>query len=716
MSNINELRIYLKQQMTFGNGKSIAGQEASVPEPKRISVSDCAFVTMATLFALWVFLSYLAESYTSQCPEYFIDECTCKSNQSQLQLVSCGLILDSIPRSLITNASAEVTYIAQLNLSNSSLKSLSNDFLSGIEVIGEVKIDHNFFQVLPKFLSRLKSIEKVDLSHNAISNMLSDTERRSKFNMKTLNLANNGIQFLRSMELNSFPLLTSLDLSRNNFVTIDVKNVYLPSLMFLDLSHNHIEEFRNLDLGFGSKLKSLNLSGNYISNIHIKALSSLKLLRFIDLSENQHTLRTSSLNLPQHISRVDLHSCHLNYIDICGLLQLQDLSFLNLNDNDIICSCEVIWLSQHITLNSQHNEEKLSKFHEKHEGMLGMCYDVEHKIHIPFSDMKVNCSNEQYDKYVRSCQPQALREEFRNLDEYVSNMKLSISLDGENIQTEWTPTTSPLIYGFIVHVHEMEKDSAFDSSILHPSVSSFSNTEHEACCGTYSICLWVLLNETYIYHRTCESVIEANTKFVIGVLVGVMFLTPCVIVMSYVAIKDRQQARCKKVAARLEPKPCEKPHIPHTPFGATPIIDIIQDHARQIRYCKSELDLCGSVAYHLNVPSEEYGRTPEFKHRPLSTEIASTSCGRSPECKHREIRLEVPSLEYGTSPRVKPKEIKTILPTDVLRRTPETKHKDIQTDDTIKFIDYDEGEAATKSAELEGNGGIDNPAFFCVRL
>ena len=469
--------------------------------------------------------------------------CQCNNNQTEDLSISCDFTNQSYAPSdrLIGGYTVYGTHVDALNFSGLHAKNIFNEFLEGIASVGKLILAHNQLTDFPVYVSSVR-VEYVDLSHNRIS-ALDTTQFSSEmtFLIRTLNLSHNWISAIPEFDMGYFPALKYLDLSFNEILIIGGEGLNMPHLITLDLSQNNISTVEVLDLGPDPKLMSLNLSRNNISNLHDKSFSSLWNLKTIDLSQNTQIRNVQSLIFPQHVSYLDLHSCGVKVIDECYLLHVRDLVYLDVSGNDIACSCELSWLFHQILVNREYREFGNLKQSTKYTGTKSDCFDTEKQKYSNIINITRSCTDEGRVNFHLKCKPYEVQQKYSALQAYVRNFEFEVSLEEDTISAKWSKNNSSLVHGFTFDVCQVDGSSYYDSAMLHPSVHSFSNSDHALCCGTFNVCIRILLNGTYTYHKVCEIVIPHNSKFIIGVLAGSLFLVPCLAVLIYVIVLDRKK-------------------------------------------------------------------------------------------------------------------------------------------------------------------------------
>ena len=224
-------------------------------------------------------------------------------------------------------------YLKTLILSNAKICNIPEKigFLPRLEVLdlGEVPPGYmgnsdlvNTIQDLPKSIKNLKSLKKLNLSGNFITEIKGI---ESLTNLQELILSKCQITGIINLE----PLvnLRHLDLTNNQIHKISILG-HLENLTYLDLSNNKIAEIKNLDLLVN--LTKLNLSHNQITEI--KGMDKLTNLKYLVLSENKIT---DIKNLDQQVNLENLDLADNQISEIKGLEELTRLRDLDLQKNKI---------------------------------------------------------------------------------------------------------------------------------------------------------------------------------------------------------------------------------------------------------------------------------------------------------------------------------------------------------------------------------------------
>ena len=201
---------------------------------------------------------------------------------------------------------------------------LKNNFVRHVESVDSVASVHKC------------SLNYFDLSNNQI-NTLPPNMLHKCHDLKTINLANNTLTSLDTGFFDNLKRLERLDLSGNRLVTLTGRQTRdLISLVTLDLSNNQITLLVESSLTFesmASTLQILKLNNNRLKTIEAKVFQSLANLKELDLSRNElaliDKLTLSGLSRLTHLilAHNDINSLHeeaFNYVPEILVLDLSD--------------------------------------------------------------------------------------------------------------------------------------------------------------------------------------------------------------------------------------------------------------------------------------------------------------------------------------------------------------------------------------------------------
>ncbi|PSN43581.1 hypothetical protein C0J52_16712 [Blattella germanica] len=279
----------------------------------------------------------------------------------------------------------------RLDVSNNGLEVIAEDSFERTPFLQSLNISNNKLLKLPSSLSRLKSLEVLDLSSNPSLQFNSSSETlRFLTNLKWLNLSHIPLKTFKSlgqfiqrgnyMELLGIQLINcDIVISEENLTTFD----NMPSLVELDLSQNDLTKVPSQMFSKLKNLQTLRLASNRLSNISLNT-SNLKNLELIDLTNNKITSifnikitgNVTEINLSdntvlpwdselceiyftssnQWLKRLNLSYNLISYISESMIKSFSTLDFIDLGGNSFDCdNCNMVpfqtWLSENKTIN-----------------------------------------------------------------------------------------------------------------------------------------------------------------------------------------------------------------------------------------------------------------------------------------------------------------------------------------------------------------------------
>ncbi|KAB0794211.1 hypothetical protein PPYR_13831 [Photinus pyralis] len=175
---------------------------------------------------------------------------------------------------------------------------------NGIKRLEHLKFYKNQLTVIPRLAFANLHIHKLDLSHNAIENIVHDLFRQST--------------------------VTILNLSHNKLNNIQINMVNIPSLKRLIISHNNVQSI--VDGAFHENLEQLNLAFNDISQIEEGVIKPLTNLKELNLSHNRLNRIQVSFGMPS-LETLDLSHNVIDQIAEGSFGQFFELKRLILNHN-----------------------------------------------------------------------------------------------------------------------------------------------------------------------------------------------------------------------------------------------------------------------------------------------------------------------------------------------------------------------------------------------
>ena len=184
---------------------------------------------------------------------------------------------------------------------------LKNNFIRHVESVEAVKAIHKC------------SLNYIDLSNNQI-NTLPSKLLQNCHDLKSVSFANNSLPSLDSGFFDNLKRLERLDLSGNRLVSVTGRQTRdLVSLIHLDLSGNQLSilvESSRVFESMASTLQVLKLNNNRLKTIEAKVFNNLNSLKELDMSFNElavldkNTLSGLNRLTHLHLAHNDLNSLH----------------------------------------------------------------------------------------------------------------------------------------------------------------------------------------------------------------------------------------------------------------------------------------------------------------------------------------------------------------------------------------------------------------------
>lgn len=409
--------------------------------------------------------------------------------------------------------------IEDINLSHNSLVSVSG-VLRLWTLVRRLDISSN--RLTQTFNIRSSSIEELNLSNNHIREIVNKAFLLTP-NLKILNISHNNIAILYVNSFYGLENLQQLDASNNRLTSI-LDNIFLPvpGLTTLWLSHNdlldlHAESYQGLE----HSLQELSISGNNIRNVDDDTFMGLHSLTTLDISHNSELRDIRGVMYPAHISALDLSYCAITQINECQFFGLEKLAILKLNHNKFSCHCHMktlyMWY-QELMIKNQTAVQK--------DGNDWLCMDdTGVKVPIYSSLTSENCSSK-CDTKGRS---------------YVMDVDIDIDSHHESILVQWKINNTPSIYGFSLHIQTTNGET-LESPLIHKDVRIYSFRMKMGDVSEFTLCLAVLGNRTVTLGKVClKKEIPLDTvDMVTGIVAGVVFLIPCLVIFFYIIYKDKR--------------------------------------------------------------------------------------------------------------------------------------------------------------------------------
>ena len=330
-----------------------------------------------------LFLELYNLTYPRYNPKIVIQDCPPPKESYSHILSSLAMDAATVETLEVINISPNISYIqskyfenlpklTELNLIACGLRTLTNQFITGIGNISFFSAHENKLTEVSKNLLKNTRITELDLSKNLLStlpeNFFLDNNK-----IRLLNISRNQIDILPPLLFSGLEDLLVLDVSHNLIKSIGEKLFGdTINLRKLDLSFNHLENnISKLIFRKTHYLEELILSNNQLSSRDTECLKhqNLQHVRKIDLSFNTIHLinfkflfmsKLQTLNLSHNALGPILSTEDIDFKLTFGLSvdlshnKIQRLEFihrngteisnenflLNLSGNPIICDCE----------------------------------------------------------------------------------------------------------------------------------------------------------------------------------------------------------------------------------------------------------------------------------------------------------------------------------------------------------------------------------------
>ena len=178
-------------------------------------------------------------------------------------------------------------FVEKLDLSYNKLEAIPHDLRTAMPQLRELVLKHNHLTAIPSCIFAWTSLEKLNLSHNAISHVVKPPGLLNTSLLSHLDLSNNAIEEFPTWFGDNVRLLTTLDLSANRLGPIPDKPVNLHKLESLNLSGNQIRVIPPKFLANMKELESFQASHNGLKSLPDTVAPFLSKLGIVRLSHNQ---------------------------------------------------------------------------------------------------------------------------------------------------------------------------------------------------------------------------------------------------------------------------------------------------------------------------------------------------------------------------------------------------------------------------------------------
>lgn len=256
--------------------------------------------------------------------------------------------------------------IANVQVTDSNLKSLDEDFFMGLKLVENLVLsgNHQLRKIQSNAFKNVAQLKSLILANNKISSLEDDVFLGLR-KLKVLDLRGNQLRSIPAGLLQPLKTLENLDLSGNKLKTIE-KGVFdnRISLKTVDLSQNLLE---NLDgdypFSWNQRMTHLNMSHNRIKTVQ-KGIALQQSLTNLDLSHNRiedfeitdrKPIPYSALQFMNILQNLDLSHNNLKQINLdifykpANLFLTNDLGIaskykvnINLKHNPLNCNCDTM--------------------------------------------------------------------------------------------------------------------------------------------------------------------------------------------------------------------------------------------------------------------------------------------------------------------------------------------------------------------------------------
>lgn len=205
--------------------------------------------------------------------------------------------------------------IEELDLSNCSLKKITNTMFDNLSELAYINLSHNRLSVIaPSTFSNLVNLEELDLSGNQIQEIPPNMFQNNT-QLNTLNLSNNP---LRQFHLSAVSEIERLEMRSCKLTNIDnsfSKN--LDMLVYLDVSDNSITEISPKTFSLLADLEHIDLSNNGLKTLDSNIFKyNTELKKVILDNNNLQVLNSFICSVSQfEIYHFSCNNCHLKMID-----------------------------------------------------------------------------------------------------------------------------------------------------------------------------------------------------------------------------------------------------------------------------------------------------------------------------------------------------------------------------------------------------------------
>lgn len=247
--------------------------------------------------------------------------------------------------------------IDELDLSNCSLKKISNSMFDNLSELTYINLSHNrLFTIAPTTFSNLVNLEELDLSGNLIEKITPNMFQNNT-QLNTLNLNNNPLKHfhlsavseIERLEINSCKLtniddsfsknldmLVYLDVSGNSITDISPKTFsLLADLEHIDLSNNGLNTLDANIFKYNTKLKKVMLDNNNLKILKPFACSASQFETYHFSCNNCHLKTINEDTFATMPAIVTLRLANNELDNVSAIKRLRSLIHLDLSNNRI---------------------------------------------------------------------------------------------------------------------------------------------------------------------------------------------------------------------------------------------------------------------------------------------------------------------------------------------------------------------------------------------
>lgn len=252
-----------------------------------------------------------------------------------LELQELNLSHNKIQK-LSAHAFDRLSKLEILSLSYNFITEMDNKQFAALPNLKWLALDNNQIQYIDAHLFTVnKYMELLQLDNNQIDNIDSETFESCSENLKSLYLSNNR---LISINASNLLKLTNLNVSRNNFSTIDSIPL-LYNLQSLDLSWNSIDDINLSSFSNMTELKELSLRSSGLKTIEFGTFSHQRKLKILDISDNNlEFIDPIMFHSLANINSLMIAANNLSFINLTSIfINMPDLRIIDISDNLWMC-------------------------------------------------------------------------------------------------------------------------------------------------------------------------------------------------------------------------------------------------------------------------------------------------------------------------------------------------------------------------------------------